>query len=96
MQACHISRIAQRGWAMATLPDLTNGWQAGAPTSAMLAMRTHHAVQRFACLACLQQVTDIFRLQALGTPVKLVWRWVGTAFCSQSMNISPKSQNEVM
>ena len=42
---------------MATLPDLMNGWQAGAPTSAMLAMRTHHAVQRFACLACLQQVT---------------------------------------
>ena len=41
---------------MATLPDLMNGWQAGAPPSAMLAMRTHHAVQRFACLACLQQV----------------------------------------
>ena len=43
---------------MATMPDLMNGWQAGAPTSAMLAMRTHHAVQRFACLACMQQVTD--------------------------------------
>ena len=41
---------------MATLPDLMNVWQAGAPPSAMLAMRTHHAVQRFACLACLQQV----------------------------------------
>ncbi len=42
------------------MPDLMNGWQAGAPTSAMLAMRTHHAVQRFACLACLQQVAACF------------------------------------
>ena len=41
---------------MATLPDLMNGWQAGAPPSAMLAMRTLHAAQRFTCLACLQQV----------------------------------------
>ena len=55
-QACHIGKIAQKGWAMATLPDLMNGWQAGAPPSAMLAMRTHHAVLRFACLACLHQV----------------------------------------
>lgn len=46
---------------MATLPDLMNGWQAGAPPSAMLAMRTHHAVMRFACLACLHQVLNRVR-----------------------------------
>ena len=69
-QACHISKIAQKGWAMATLPDLMNGWQAGAPPSAMLAMRTLHAAQRFACLACLQQVLPLLALLAPWVPIK--------------------------
>ena len=70
-QACHISKIAQKGWAMATLPDLMNGWQAGAPPSAMLAMRTLHAAQRFACLACLQQVLPHLALLTPACPLRL-------------------------
>ena len=70
-QACHISKIAQKGWAIATLPDLMNGWQAGAPPSAMLAMRTLHAAQRFACLACLQQVLPRLALLTPACPSRL-------------------------
>ena len=62
---------------MATMPDLTNGWQAGAPTSAMLAMRTHHAVQRFACLACMQEViapeNSLASGELTGDHLKAVW-----------------------
>ncbi|BDA41766.1 probable protein CLEC16A homolog at N-terminal half [Coccomyxa sp. Obi] len=55
MQACQMSKVVKKGWAVVGLPDMANGWQAGAPGSALLAMRSHHIVQRFVCLASLRQ-----------------------------------------
>ncbi len=57
MQACQMTKVVKKGWAVVGLPDTANGWQGtGAPGSALLAMRSHHIVQRFVCLASLRQV----------------------------------------
>ena len=53
-----MAKMLRRGWAVGDAP---NGWPVaeggggGASGSALLAMRTHHAVQRYVCLACLRQ-----------------------------------------
>jgi hypothetical protein len=49
-------KVVRKGWAMAGATDAQNGLQGGPPGSALLAMRTHHIVQRFVCLAVLRQV----------------------------------------
>lgn len=59
VQACQMTMVVKKGWAVAGLPDLANGLQAGAPGSALLAMRSHHIVQRFVCLASLRQVNHL-------------------------------------
>ena len=95
-QACHISKIAQTGWAMAMLPDLMNGWQAGAPPSAMLAMRTLHAAQRFACLACLQQVLHRPRLADSWMPPRCPHQeFLGTPACLWLARQAGQSLSEV-
>lgn len=62
VQASQMTKVVRKGWAVAGLPDVANGWQAGAPGSALLAMRAHHIVQRFVCLASLRQVSLSFSI----------------------------------
>ena len=55
-----MTKVVKKGWAVVGLPDTANGWQGtGAPGSALLAMRSHHIVQRFVCLASLRQVITL-------------------------------------
>lgn len=51
-----MAKVVKKGWAVVGAPDLANMWLGGTPGSALMAMRTHHIVQRFTCLTALLQV----------------------------------------